>query len=70
MIKAYPINALGERIGEARNFSDKHWNKMSNTHGKKLRFVEVKDGAPTTQKEQTVELISTKGAKRNPKHEK
>lgn len=68
MIRAYPIDEKGTRIGEVKSFSDQQWATMQAHFGKKLRYVEVSDGAPATS-ETTVELISTKGAKRKKKYE-
>lgn len=70
MVKAYPINAKGEQIGEVKSFSDEHWNRMNSHHGKKLRYREEKSGASDNKKEKTVELISTKSAKRKDNYAK
>lgn len=61
MIKAYPIDAKGVRIGAERTFSDLQWAKMQNHNGKNLRWVQI------SSEEQ--KPITTKKAERRKKHE-
>lgn len=39
MIKAYPINDKGEKIGPAKNIPDHVWANLERTRGKKKRWV-------------------------------
>ena len=53
MVKAYPIDSNGDRIGKAVSFSDKHWDKLIHNFGDKLRY-EKEDGKT---KASSVELL-------------
>ena len=62
MVKAYPIDGKGQRIGPMQTFTDLHWNTMKAQFGKKLRFVEAEEDNHDKET-----IISTKNARRRDK---
>ena len=54
MVKAYPIDSNGDRIGKAVSFNEKHWDRMVLNNGDKLRY-EKDDGKS---KPSSVELLN------------
>lgn len=60
MVRAYPIDNEGNKIGKIRRFSDQQWSKMNKMFGSKIRFKVAEKGQ--TDRVKGVELVSTKQA--------
>ena len=66
MIKAIPINKQGEQIGESKNFSDAHWNKMISHFGKNIAWKIVENKISITKPiHKEIELIAKDNKENN-----